>query len=359
MTQIKNFNFSVKYKAPKELKTLLKQGTSAGGNEWNRLNLPVTDMKSTVYLECMGSKRAKLKVYCARKDENDKVENFQKEITWAERLNKSLIEELASFAKYTLVIGEEKQVFATEWDFNNAVYNAIVDGQFDNKTLFIRGQILYSEYKGKPQQKFKPSYIQVNDSDKLYMSGEVSFSFTGDAMDIESGRSKNQVYIDGHVLDYNSDIKEKTFYKRTFVMDYSELEKLEGEAKEKAIKKFGFMKKCFQGKSTDKVYEMGFLTSFVMGSEEVELTIDDLTEFEKDSLEYGYTLEDIKKARGTKRGDFRQDTLLLMPLLSVYPNGVIEVETLTPADLVTKKSVELVSADEVIGDVFNEDDLPF
>ena len=358
MAQIKNFNFSVKYKAPKELKTVLKGGTSASGSEWNRLNLPVTDGKSTVYLECMGSKRAKLKVYCARKKEDDTIENYQKEITWAERLNQTLIDSLSSFAKYTLVIGEEKQVFATEWDFNNAVFGAISEGKFDGKTLFIRGQIMYSEYKGKPQQKFKPSYIQVNDSEKLYMSGEVSFCFTGDAMDIESGRSKSQIYIDGHVLDYNSDIKEKTFYKRTFIMDYSELNKLEGEEKEKALKKFGFMKKCFQDKSSEKVYEMGFLTGFVMGSEEVELTIDDLTEFEKDSLEYGYTLEDIKKARGTKRGEFRQDTLLLMPLLSAYPNGVVTSETLMPTDLVTKRAVALTSADDIMPTI-GDDDLPF
>lgn len=355
----KTFNFTVKLG---QIKDMAKAFSRADDGSYIRLNLPVTDGRSLVYVSLFGYKNSTFKTQFVYSD-GEKNTYKTEEVRWEDRFNQDLIDKLSPFKKLVLSTQEgERQEFMCAYDFIEAVQKAMLAGKLINDTLYIRGEYKCSVYKGKQQRNFEVQSIMTSKSDKLFMGGEMSFVFRDEALDIESGKSKKQVYVDGYVQDYDKGVRGDQFYPQVFVMDYSHFDTLEPEAKEAEIKKFGFMKQCLMKKSG--IHEFGFVVEFVSGSLEKELSEADLTDFEKMCLQNGYSMEDIKKARGMKK-DYTNEIRLISPLLAKFPNGTVAHDTLTPADLIFKEAVTFVTPEQIDQEdsqqtiIISADDLPF
>ena len=173
---------------------------------------------------------------------------------------------------------------------------------------------------------------------------------------MESGKEKSQVYVDGYVLDYDKDAKKKVFMKETFVLDYSHINELTDaddiDTARRQLKLISSLLKVKKG-----YHEFGFVVKFLNGSTEQKLTLEDLSDFERDMVDAGITtLEQIQKDRGM-RSEYRNEVRLIRPLLSRYSTGVVERDDLTEDDFVVKIADPL--ADLFANVEINDSDLPF
>ena len=367
LQKVKTFNFTVKLGQIKDLNSVFPTNDSG---TMIRLNLPVTDGKSVVYVSQTGFNNAGKSFKTQFVYENGERKEYKtEEVKWEDRFNADLIGKLSPFKKYVLSTTEgERQEFMTSYDLILAIKDAMIQGKLVNDTLYIRGDFKKNKYVSSKTGKtvindvFEVQSIMVSKSEKLFMGGEMTFLFRDEALDIESGKAKKQVYVDGYIQDYDKDIKGDNMYQQVFVMDYSHFDSLTPEVREAEVKKFSLMKQCLT--RTSGVHEFGFVVEFVKGSVEAELKQEDLTEFEAMCLENGYTMEDIKKARGMKK-EYTNEIRLISPLLSRFPRGTVAHEDLTVADLKHKDAVSYVSvaqidSEPVFGTVeITPDDLPF
>lgn len=367
LQKVKTFNFTVKLGQIKDIDSVFPTNESGS---MLRLNLPVTDGKSIIYVSATGFNNAGKSfktqfVY----DNGDRKEYKTEDVRWGDRFNADLIGKLSPFKKFTLSVAEgERQEFMTSYDFIEAIKKAMLQGKLVNETLYIRGELKKNKYVSSKTGKtvindvFEVQSIMVSKSEKLFLGGEMTFLFREEALDIDSGKSKKQVYVDGYIQDYDREIKGDNMYRQVFVMDYSHFDALSPEAREAEVKKFSLMKSCLTKSSG--VHEFGFVVEFVKGSVEAELSKEDLTEFELMCLENGYTMEEIKKARGIKK-EYTNEIRLISPLLSKFPRGTVSHTDLTPADLVHKEAVSYVTAEQIdreqVTGTFEiqADDLPF
>ena len=326
MAQIKSFTFTCEFKEPREMSKLMSSDDNKG---WKRLNFPVTDGNSVQFLDLFGMPFTTFKTYV--KD----GEKSSKEVTvkWEDRFNPSIVDQVVSYCKYVLDLGK-------------------VQGQ----KLYIRGQIVFQKYNGQVQRRFKPQFISYAKGDNLSFDGEISFVFDSESLDMESGKEKSQVYVDGYVLDYDKDAKKKVFMKETFVLDYSHINELTDaddiDTARRQLKLISSLLKVKKG-----YHEFGFVVKFLNGSTEQKLTLEDLSDFERDMVDAGITtLEQIQKDRGM-RSEYRNEVRLIRPLLSRYSTGVVERDDLTEDDFVVKVADPL--ADLFANVEINDSDLPF
>lgn len=348
MAQIKSFTFTCEFKEPREMSKLMSSDDNKG---WKRLNFPVTDGNSVQFLDLFGMPFTTFKTYV--KD----GEKSSKEVTvkWEDRFNPSIVDQVVSYCKYILDLGE-RQEFITEYDFLVALHDAVLNGKVQGQKLYIRGQIVFQKYNGQVQRRFKPQFISYAKGDTLSFDGEISFVFDSESLDMESGKEKSQVYVDGYVLDYDKDAKKKVFMKETFVLDYSHINELTDaddiDTARRQLKLISSLLKVKKG-----YHEFGFVVKFLNGSTEQKLTLEDLSDFERDMVDAGITtLEQIQKDRGM-RSEYRNEVRLIRPLLSRYSTGVVERDDLTEDDFVVKVADPL--ADLFSNVEINDDEMPF
>lgn len=326
MAQIKNFMFNCTLRP-------VKQGTSAYSEDlakdWKRISLPVTDGTSTVFIELFGMKYDTIKTMI-EVDENGRKTYKTIEVKWDDRKKPSLLDDVAAFRKFVLDVNDVRQEFIHEYDYIVAVNEAYQKGLLNDRNLYIRGNIVFSEYQGKVQQRFVPNFIGYSKSNDLSLMGEMSFVFDENSLDFESGKDKYQLYLDAWVLDYNKEIKGNGFFKQTFVYDYSNLPGLTDEELERGKRQLASVRKLFSVKSG--YHEFGFVVKFINGAETKDFDLDDCTEFELEMLNDGQiTLEDLKKVKGLKQ-EYKREIRLVRPLIGRYATGVVERDELTDAD---------------------------
>ena len=266
-------------------------------------------------------------------------------------LETPLQEDLESF-DVTLDIKYET---LSDWDFVEFVEKNTE--LFQGKRLKMLGNIEISEYNNRVYDKYIVNKIyEAKEYDLNKFEATYGIFFKDGALNKDDLKINGNVILEGFTDYYKKDAKNKTAYaKLDFKFDFSKVlevikdEKTPAETKEKLTKRIEFMLKQFEqtfkdgtteSLKSDKVYYCDWKVRVVRGTEEKEITIEDLSDNQKGLIEYGIkTFDDIKaEMRGSLKGDKISELRLVSPS-GKNPNGAeeagIEIEDLFNAEVET------------------------
>lgn len=258
----------------------------------------------------------------------------------------------------------------SDWDFVEFIERN--SEAFAGKRLKLSGDVEISEYNGRTFDKYIIKRIlDAKDDESNKFEAVYGIFFTEGALNKDKLKTEGIVNLEGYVDYYNSKVEGNYSYAKVdFKFDFSKVielvkdEKTPKETKEKLTKRMEFMIKQFEQSYKDgltetlkngKVYYCDWKVRVVRGTEEKEITMEDLSDNQKGLIEYGIkTFEEIKsEMRGSLKGDKISELRLVAPNgKNVYgaEDAGIESEVLTtntPKPQQSTKKVEETKVDEV------------
>lgn len=235
-------------------------------------------------------------IYCIQKKENYSDETVKLQIKWEDRNNPEIIEQVSDYNKMSIKINEEEKVYISGYDFLEDVYKLLQDENMKDKTFCITGDVEYQEYEGKVYRKLHPRHIElVSDDTKQTSLLNLELYYTKNAVATELFEDTKKYFVDTYVAQYDSELKEDVYMKEEVVIDVS---KAQTPAQEKA---FDIIKNRFVVEEEDKVIKLGVKAILVNGREKKQITMDDLTDEERDLIECGLaTFEDLAAEYGNQ-----------------------------------------------------------
>jgi hypothetical protein len=265
------------------------------------------------------------------KDTGEKEKGEKLQIPWNDRNKQSKIEKVAEYKKFVIDLEEpkrryqlekalEKQEdgsltdeelkelgaedikmaleeskkkrkdFIHETDFATMIHKIIVSDKYTGRMFKIKGNIEYSEYKGKFYKHLIPTRIYLAEKDATPESiGNVILFFKKGA--VEEATNKN--IITGYLRNYDKQRKETISIPLSFVIDIS---KDEDDKKRTILHKLLIEQFTVKDKSWK---ELGVKITMLNGSQKLEITDDMLTDFQREMIAAEcMTLDDVRLEMG-------------------------------------------------------------
>jgi hypothetical protein len=328
--------------------------TSDSGWEGHRLNFAMQESKTnSAFLEMYGgfSKGKPNKVFSFSKGtENEKGTKL--EIPWDDRLKEETVDMVADFKKividfttdfelkdkvnqlqyeirsleYKDELTEDDKKKLTELkselkektpnrhefihEYDAVIYLASVLEDYKDNKFRITGRVEYNEWKGKFYRKFKPELIEIVESDtpsKLRATMDVFF--TKESMDDVDFKEEKKLYINGYVLSYDNNAKKDMFFPQQFILNAQKLD----FNNEEHVGRFNFFKNQFNVKKG--VYHLQWVVNIFRGADKVEFTYNDLTQQQKEAVEFGVNKVEDFAPKGGMLGDNVEENRLVKPIL--------------------------------------------
>lgn len=282
----------------------LKVETPFDGLE--KISFPVTDGKSTQYLQINAWHRGKDFEALAAEKVDDKYVKI--EIKWAERFNKEVVESVAWFARHRVTLPKEKMLekhvnffkdkiedfdkkefitleFVNSCDFLDMVKTYIDNGVLKETNIKTSGDIKFGKYIN-----FEPKYMGVT-SEEATLTGDISLVYTTGAVtdDVANKVLKIKGWVQDRTKEKGEEKATDKFFETELVYEYGAVEK--GELIKELYKK---KMEVLDG----KYYASCFRTELFRGSADVEVP---LTEFQKELIMLGImTEEEARKDNNVK-----------------------------------------------------------
>ena len=338
----------------------LREGKTKKGDPYQSINLQVVQEKNNrSFVECFGMQSSKIQTL----DTNMK----KTEIKWDDRFDEDVVKDVANFKKTVVKIGDERREFIASYDAISYIVKNL--NELKGKTVIVSGQRKKNEYNGKVSDRFEFSSIKtVDDEDtKKRLTVNMELLFDKESFDINDWEKERKLYINGWTDEYMSDVKENRYVPQQIIFDCSKID-LNNEKHRGMVK---FRLKMLGCELTDdnkilvkvkakKLYNIGIITNFINGQEQVEFDKSMLTERQKEALELGLKTLDEMRPSGTAYGE----RVLIYKLRDFdmrtdgkYTEGYI-VSELTQDEFDEKlyKVAEPASIDDLVDD---NDELPF
>lgn len=286
--------------------------SSDDGWENHKINFGVKDTSGSVeWVEMFGGHNLKgeTKIYTIDSKKYKKME-----IKWEDRMNPNKIAEVADFVRIRVSLEEEEKEFIAEEDAIK--YLKTVLPKVGDQKVYIYGNWNWQEYKGNIYKKFNMKQIRLKkqgDKDGLY--GKVNIFFEKDSID-EDRLSEQIIDINGFIQDYDRSTKKNVFLPQSFVINGSKLNFEEDLHK----RKFNWMRDSF--KVSNGWYQNQWNVKFFNGSDDVEVTMEDLTDKQREQVELGIkTFEEIKNSMGGNFKDYSKSEIRLLKPTEAFPDG--------------------------------------
>ena len=349
------FDFVGNIQLPKSKDKFHQSSVSVSGWERHVLNFAVQETKTnSVYVEMQGgfsqSKVNKVLSF-GKGTENEKGAKL--EIPWADRLKPETIDMVADFKKIVVdfetdqkvkeEVGklryeirsleykdnltdeeqtkltqlkselQEKAVHRKEFihEYDAIIYLSSVLEDYKDHKFHITGSIELNEWKGKFYRKFKPEFIEIvpNDTPNK-LRATVDIFFTKDALDEKDFKEEKKIYVDGYVLGYDNKAKKDVFFPQQFIFN---AQKVNFED-ERHVSRFNYLKNQFSVKGKG-VFHLQWEISIFRGADRVEFTLADLTQKQREAVEFGFNkLEDFAP-KGGMLGETVEENRLVKPML--------------------------------------------
>jgi hypothetical protein len=215
-----------------------------------------------------------------------------------------------------------------------------------NTVFKIVGNINFSEWKGKVYKSFDVQRIEKatdKEAKKLRLTGVLDLYFNSTSLDESMFENTKKYFLNVWTKTYDSQLKKQIYVNiADIVADGSRLD-FENPKHIKMIETianaFRFHVEGKSDKDYEKIYQIAFEVKFANGSEKKELTMEDLTETQRDYVESGIiTLADaILELGGDKFGDRIREIRLVKPThIKEFMDGAEETE-LTMEDFVIER----------------------
>lgn len=311
------------------------------------------------------------------------------DIAWDKRFDKSEIDKVAGFKKFTCDLGDirmryklqdlvkafkngtatdekmeeagvynledaqaalekseaKKKEFLSEYDFAEYIAKVASSEKFKNKMFHISGT--YDVQYAPDKDRFYTNYrvnrvVLAQDDAEPKTEMKVDFYYGEDAWDDSQYEETEKCFVNGWVTYYDTNVKKNGFM--PFVIAVKENEK-----------KTAALKRKFD--VDDGVKQLGITLHVIDGAEVVELTIDMLSEETREDIECGLIdWETYKRQLGGRAVGERISELRfaeLTPKKNIVQDTVYSVDDMRPAKATATKDV-IVDEDEV--DLFDDDD---
>lgn len=228
--------------------------------------------------------------------------------------------------------------FLSEWDFIEKLHSLLEAGFFKNLTVTVRGNINVSIFNNKYYFNYEPTSVYAaRDTDAKVCECAVLFYYGNDVFELaEDGNSIN---LKGYLQYYDQGLKAKQYAPYDILCQLDK--NLDAEKKQKKI---NYLKRRFDVNG-QYAKIMGLIVENVNYAPEVELTLNDLSDEEKEAIEMGDTT--LEKVLGSKKRTARGDFLkanIYKGVMPVYAAQAVESN---------------VTIAELTGQAPEDDDLPF
>ena len=289
-------------------------------------------------------------VYCIKKKENYSDETQKLQIKWNDRNNKEIIESVSEYNKLTVKLGEEETKYIAGYDFLQHIYKILQDEKYKDELFIVSGDVEYQTYEGKVYRKLHPRHIELTSKDTPETSLlNLELYYTQDAVDTEMFNINKKYLVNTYVSQYNPQTKKDEYFVEKTVIDVS---KAQNEKQEKG---FDLIKNRFVI-DEDKVHKLGVKAILINGREKKQITMDDLTEEERDLIEYGITtLEELSAEYGNSINGDSISEIKVVGFGYGYNKGSQEVQV-TPQELLGIQEEDDDYTDMLFG---NDLELPF
>ena len=304
-----NFELIGKLKAIKDSDKFSSYETKQFDSGWENIRYRFNVISGTnrIMCEISGGKwqdDSKNKSYAMSRATSDK-KSEKIIIDWGKRNDPETIAKVAGWRIYTMGLTTESgdnHNFLDRTDYAEFVKRIIDGGEYKDTKFKIMGTVDY-QYSTKDGSYYSTMSVnkiyKVDDDvpDKAEMT--IDAYYTEDAFNMDDYDEKGKCYFSCYTDYYFSTIKERKFVPLTLVINK------ESDTDNRA-KKFQKRLDVFDDGEVRKV---SFLCKIINGSEMVAITMDDLTDEQKEDIEYGLTtLEDIQKAYGgSKAGNYTSE----------------------------------------------------
>jgi len=285
-------------KKDKGIHSLVKSSKEGSKWEGHKLEFGIgNEQKKSTWVELLGGNHHTIYSFNINKE---KVE-----IPFENRLDKEVVESIAGWKKLRVVNGDDVKEFIAEWDFVLALKDTI-ESLAEGERLEVSGSVQIDFHKGKTYKKYIPNFVRViKDKDvKSKFSVDLELYYTADAVDNAMDDEDRKIFINSYIKGYNSKDKTNYMIPNNVVINCSPLNNSDISDEKKAIfkKKANWMAKQFE--VTEGWYKLGWETTLFKGSEGASFTEDDLTDFQKEQIDFGMqTFEDIAKQFSIRGAD--------------------------------------------------------
>ena len=234
------------------------------------------------------------------------------EIDWADRFDEDIVKNVSSIKKFTVNLGERKE-FITEWDMIEYLESALAGYEDD---IVATGNFALRPGTGKySDQVYREFQIQnvyaPGEKDTPHLTMNLDLYYDKDSMDKSSFKDDGKILMHCYTPMYSkADAARKMFQIETVfntaVFDMN-------KPKHKAI--HDYKMRYLETKSRNPVH-MNWQLAVVNGAEEVEFTMDSLTEQQREQVELGISKMENFKPRGSVFGERVNELRLVKPLLT-------------------------------------------
>jgi hypothetical protein len=274
----------------------------------------------------------KNKVYTLKSVEGAKDEKMT--VEWANRLNPDVIESVPGYKRFVVDtdtfahrkeledsgLDEElekskkkRKEFIHESDFIDYLIKVLDNERSKDMIFRINGTAEYSYGANKDMyyRSFVPQKIvRVSDDAEQSCTGSMKLYFTEGAVD-ETYSDETGDYIINAFVDYYDQNAKMTAFAPISVKIATDHKMANG------------FKKRFSKAEGDEIKELGVAVNFVNGAKQVDITMDMLSDEQREAIEDGMiTFEELKRELGGKANGDRVTEIRLTGLMKGYASGV-------------------------------------
>jgi len=357
--------------------------------EGHRLSFGVQESKlNTVFVEIYGGRKpnGENKVFTFSKSANGE-KGSKLEISWADRLKPEVVDMVAHFKKIIVDLETDQEVkksiyellykirnienkdTITEDDKSELAklkeeYKALAKNRFEfiseydaivllaNKLtelkdykFRVRGNIDFTEYKGKYYKKFYANFIEIvpNDTENK-LTAKINIFFDKDSLDETDLKEDKKAYINGWVQNYNRATKADGFIPQQFIINASKLDFDD----ETHMAYYNLLADTFKVKKG--YYCLPFDVNVYRGAEKIDFTYDDLTDEQKKYVQLGIkTIEDFAPRGGMFGTNIEEFRLVAAILEDEYKDGRVDTGLNDEefAELLFKSTADVNLSDEL------------
>lgn len=296
----------------------------------------------------------KTKVYTLKSVEGAKDEKTT--IEWADRLNPDVIETVPGYKRFVVDTDtfahrkeleesgldedlekskKKRREFIHESDFIDYLIKVLDNEKSKDMIFRINGtaEYSYSTNKDMYYRNFVPQKIvRVPDDTEQNCAGSMKLYFAEDAIDDTCTDETGDYIINAFVDYYDQNAKMNAFAPISVKIN-------------KKHKMANGFKKRFSKAEGDEIKELGVTVDFVNGAQQVDITMEMLSDEQREAIEDGMiTFDELKRELGGKANGDRVTEIRLTGLMKGYANGV--QDTMYSIEDLKKKPIKDVSNDE-------------
>lgn len=183
----------------------------------------------------------------------------------------------------------KKKVFLSEYDFAEYIARVAASEKFKDKLFYISG--FYDVAYNAEKDRFYTNYhvnrvVLAPDDAEPNTEMKVDFFFNSDSFDDSQMSETGKSYINGWVKYYDSNVKDSGFMPMTVVVRENG-------------KKHAALKRKFAVDGDAEIYTIGLVLKIIDGSERVSITMDMLSDEDREDIEAGLiSFEALKRQLG-------------------------------------------------------------